>query len=303
MILVNGTKGIGTGFSTEIMQHNPLDIISYIKNKLNDINNQKPPKPYYKGFKGSVEEISSNKYLIRGCYTVCGENKVQITELPVGTWTDDYKAFLEKTIDSKDGLVTDYSDISTDKTVNITVVFGKKSLVKKLESTDVEYNCNALEKYLKLYTTISTTNMHLFDSNEQLKKYESIEDIISDYYDRRLEMYNQRKKHQLEVLKDELVLLSNKAKYIMALLDDSIDLRRKKRKEIVSLLVSEEYDEYQGDYNYLIKMPMDSVCEENVARLLKQQGDKELEMKTLEKMPIETIWFNELDALEKMLKD
>ena len=89
----------------------------------------------------------------------------------------------------------------------------------------------------------------------------------------------------------------------MALLEDKIDLRRKKRNEIVTLLVSEGYDEYDGDYNYLIKMPMDSVCEENVAKLLKQKGDKELEMKTLDKMPIQTIWFNELDALEKMLKD
>jgi DNA topoisomerase-2 len=34
MVLVNGSKGIGTGFSTEIMCYNPTQIIAYIKNKL-----------------------------------------------------------------------------------------------------------------------------------------------------------------------------------------------------------------------------------------------------------------------------
>ena len=34
MILVNGTKGIGTGFSTDIPCFNPLEIINYLKNKL-----------------------------------------------------------------------------------------------------------------------------------------------------------------------------------------------------------------------------------------------------------------------------
>ena len=35
MILVNGSKGIGTGFSTDIMSYNPLQIIDYLKSKLN----------------------------------------------------------------------------------------------------------------------------------------------------------------------------------------------------------------------------------------------------------------------------
>ena len=88
---------------------------------------------------GDIHEINKNKYLIRGCYSVESDNKVKITELPVGTWTDDYKAFLEKLIDSKDGVISDYNDISTDKTVNITVTFNKKGYAKKMEVAEVEY--------------------------------------------------------------------------------------------------------------------------------------------------------------------
>lgn len=250
---------------------------------------------------GDIHEITKNKYLIRGCYSIEGDNKVKITELPVGSWTDDYKAFLEKLIDGKDGVISDYNDISTDKTVNITVTFAKKGYAKKMEIAEVEYGCNALEKYLKLYTTVSTTNMHLFDANEQLKKYDSVEEIIDDYFERRLEMYDIRKKNQLKQLKSELVLLSNKAKYINSILDGDIDLRRKKRNEIEGILNKNKFDKHGGDYNYLIRMPMDSVCEENVEKIMKQKGDKECQISTLNKQTIQEIWIQELNNIKQYI--
>ena len=301
MILVNGTKGIGTGFSTEIMPHNPKDLVRYLKNKLKGIANTDRLMPYYQGFQGEVREIDGikNKFLVRGCYNIIADNKVQITELPIGTWTDDYKAFLEKLIDSKnDGVVKDFNDMSTDKLVNITVIFHKKGYATKMESTQVEYGCNALEKYLKLYTTISATNMHLFDAKEQLKKYNTTEEIIDDYYDRRLELYAERKKHQLKIMGEELVLLSNKAKYITELLEDTIDLRRKKKDAIIQMLSQKDYDMIGGDYNYLIKMPMDSVCQENVEKLLATRGQKEAEIALLKKTKIQDIWMSELGKLD-----
>ena len=301
MILVNGTKGIGTGFSTEIMQHNPIDIIDYLISKLEKRDNTKKLKPYYNGFMGDIHEISKNKYLIRGCYSIENDNKVKITELPVGSWTDDYKAFLEKLIDSKDGVITDYNDSSTDKTVNITITFSKKGYAKKMELAEVEYGCNALEKYLKLYTTVSTTNMHLFDSNEQLKKYDSVEEIIDDYFECRLKMYETRKKNQISELTHQLSLLSNKAKYITALLDGSIDLRRKKREEIIELLENHNFDKFDSSFNYLIRMPMDSVCEENVEKIINQKGNKEIEINTLKKQTIEEIWISELTNLRNYI--
>ena len=35
MVLVNGSEGIGTGYSTTIPNYNPVDIVNYIKSKLN----------------------------------------------------------------------------------------------------------------------------------------------------------------------------------------------------------------------------------------------------------------------------
>ena len=104
MILVNGSKGIGTGFSTDIMCHNPLEIIAYIKDKLNATNLELTVNPYYEGFKGEIIKITETKYLIKGVYSVSG-NKVHVTELPVGFATDDYKQYLEELIENNKTIV------------------------------------------------------------------------------------------------------------------------------------------------------------------------------------------------------
>ena len=59
MILVNGSKGIGTGFSTEILPYNPIDIINLLLNKLQDKDYNDDLIPYYNKFIGSINEISS----------------------------------------------------------------------------------------------------------------------------------------------------------------------------------------------------------------------------------------------------
>ena len=164
----------------------------------------------------------------------------------------------------------------------------------------VEYNCTALEKFMKLYTTNTNTNMHMFDADDKLKLYKSAEEIINDYFVKRYSMYEDRKKYLISVLERELCLLSNRAKYITENLNDTIDLRRKKKDVIVAMLKEKGYDEIDGDsdYKYLRKMPMDSVSEEEVAKLLREENDKKMELNIIQKMKIENMWLNDLIELE-----
>ena len=106
MILVNGSKGIGTGFSTDIMCYNPLDIITYLKCKLNNLVYEEEFIPYYDGFKGRIEKVCENKFMIKGVYEKIGTDKIHISELPIGYWTQDLKELLETLMEStlaKDG--------------------------------------------------------------------------------------------------------------------------------------------------------------------------------------------------------
>jgi len=106
MVLINGSKGIGTGFSTDIMCYNPLQIIEFLKNKLSSIENNIEFIPYYEGFKGHISKINNDKFLIKGIYEKIGIDKIKVSELPVGYWTEDFKELLENLIEpgvDKDG--------------------------------------------------------------------------------------------------------------------------------------------------------------------------------------------------------
>ena len=308
MVLVNGTKGIGTGFSTDIMCYNPLQIIEKLECLLNYDDSQVEISPFYRGFKGTIEKIEDKKYLIKGVYEVLNGDKIKITELPVGTWTQDYKEYLEtllvNTKDKKDKktdtYVKDFQDMSTDVNVEFIVSFHPGVMTKLLQ-THYDYGINGLEKLLKLYSVHSTGNMHLFNEREQLRRYENVDEIIEEYYSIRLEHYNKRKVYLIDKLEKELLVLSNKVKFIKDTLDDKIDLRKKSREAINKLLEDMKFDKdiETNNYNYLVKMPMDSVCQENINKFMKEHGDKNKELDGIKTIKIEEMWLNELTELKK----
>jgi DNA topoisomerase-2 len=311
MILVNGSKGIGTGFSTDIMSYNPLQIIGYLKNKLTEtslVESSAGFVPYYEGFTGTIEKIGSTKFLIKGKYEKVGPDTIRVVELPVGLWTESFKEHLESLIEpglDKDGkkivpLVKDYDDMSKDTTVDFTITL-QKGKVAELEATKLEHGCNALEKLFKLYITSSTTNMHLFDADDKLKKYDNVEEIIDDYFITRLKLYSVRKAYLIDTLEKELVVLENKARYIQELLDGTIDLRKKKKEEIINMLITKSYTviDDDSDFKYLIKMPMDSVSEENVDKLNKEHKNKSDELQRIKDMSEQQMWLKELEILEQ----
>jgi len=312
MVLVNGSKGIGTGFSTEIICYNPIQIINYLKAKLVGDAYVGEFVPYYEGFKGTIHKIADKKYLIQGKYETVGPDKIRVTELPVGFWTDDFKEHLEMLLDpgvDKTGkkivsLIKDYDDMSKDTNVDFTITFvkGKLDELESAASGAGDYGCNGVLKLFKLYSTSSSTNMHLFDAEDKLKKYDSVEEIIDDYYETRLKLYGSRKEYLINALQRELVLLSNKARYIQANLDGTVDLRKKKKAEVVEMLNSSGFDVMDDDaeYKYLTKMTMDSVTEENVDKLFKERGNKEAELLIVKETTIHKMWSDELEQLLKV---
>jgi len=143
--------------------------------------------------------------------------------------------------------------------------------------------------------------MHLFDAHDTLRKYEKVNHIIDTYYEVRLKLYQDRKNFMIDALEKELVLLTNKAQYVKENLDGTIDLRKKKKEEVNQMLTEKGYAilDNDTDFKYLVKMPMDSVTEENIEKLLKSKGNKELELEIIKSTTIHQMWKNELDELRE----
>jgi len=310
MVLVNGSKGIGTGFSTDIMCYNPSQIIQYIRGKLMGVlpGGDVEFAPYYEGFRGTIQKVSDEgKYLFKGKYEKLGVDKIRVTELPVGYWTDDFKEYLESLTESVDKngkkivpVVKEYDDMSKDTSVDFIITLQKGKLAE-LEATQLDHGCNGVEKQFKLFSTNNSTNMHLFDANDKLKKYDRVQDIIDDYFVTRLDLYQKRKDYMVDSLGKELLVLSNKSRYIRELLAGTIDFRNKKKEAVIQMLNEKKYSVMNDDeeFKYLTKLPMDSVTEENVSRLNKEHADKVSELDYVKTTSTSEMWLKELDILEK----
>jgi DNA topoisomerase-2 len=317
MILVNGSRGIGTGYSSDVPSYNPSDIIDFIRNRLTANPVLPELTPYCHGFKGTTTKMADGKYLYKGVYTVDGDDTVRVTELPVGTWTQDYKDMLEEMLappskaDDKDKkkptkpqeqYLKDYKDNSTDVSVDFTLIFHKGKLANLL-SSDAKNGCNEFEMLFKLTSTETTSNMHLFNEKQQIKKYESPQAIIDDFMGVRMEHYTKRKANLINELQREVTKFSNQARYIKETCDDVIDIRKKKQDAVSLMLTEHNYDKIDGDdrYKYLIDMPMSSLIEENIERLNKKAADSAAELERIKNTTETEMWLADLDTLEQEL--
>lgn len=314
MILVNGSHGIGTGYSSDVPCYNPITIIDFIRCRLTENPVLPDLIPYYHGFKGTTTKLDDGKYLYKGVYSIEGNDTVRVTELPVGVWTQDYKDMLEemlapppkaddkKKAKSVEQYLKDYKDNSTDVSVDFTLIFHKGKL-EQLVSTQNKDGVNDLERMFKLTSTESTNNMHLFNEKQQIKKYESPQAIIDDFMGVRMEHYTKRKANLMNELQRDVTKFSNQARYIKETCDNVIDIRKKKQDAVTEMLTEHKYDKIDGDerFKYLIDMPMSSLIEENIERLNKKAADSAAELERVKNTSETEMWLTDLDTLDAEL--
>ena len=68
MILMNGSEGIGTGFSMNLPSYNPLEIATNFENRIRGSRPFARMIPWFKGFKGKVIDLGDGKFLTKGLY-------------------------------------------------------------------------------------------------------------------------------------------------------------------------------------------------------------------------------------------
>jgi DNA topoisomerase-2 len=194
--------------------------------------------------------------------------------------------------------IKDATSLSTHERVDIKVMLTAGTL-EALENQRDAHGVNGVEKLLKLTTTVSATNMYLFDAAGKLHKYQSIFEIIEAFYPVRLALYQARKTYCLKALADAGVRLGNRARYIQETLSGTVDLRRKTGVQVVELMTGRGYALVENSFHYLTKMPMDSVTEENVHKILQEKETNEREYRELEGTTPQQLWARDLAALER----
>lgn len=303
MILINGTLGIGTGFSTSVLQYNPKDIATYIQTMLKGSKPAKDLMPWYKGFTGEIVKDSSGKYTTFAVWKFDDKQKcLHITDLPINVWTDNYKAICEKMLSQDGSPLADVQYGNTDTIVDIKFIFkaSEYSTFKAMDRADIV-------KEFKLSSKLSATNMYLFNSEGRMDKYPNVYSIIEYYYTVRLELYAKRKEALIDQLRYEMTILSNKSKFIKFVKEGKIDQRTMTEDSLLKAL-KKDFDADPRStssgialYEYLIGMAYRSFTNENADKMNRMVEKKEAELKKLESISPEQMWITDIDDVVALL--
>lgn len=301
MILINGASGIGTGWATKIPNFNPKDVINNIKKLIND-EEVDEMIPWYKNFKGCITKLEKGRFLVKGNIESVESNILNITELPIKVWSQNYKEKILEEMLSK-GQITDIKDHSTDKDVNFFITLAATNKTKE-----------GFLKQFKLETALSLNSMVLFDSENILRRYESIEEILKDFFKVRKIKYIERKNYLEGILGAQVAKLSNQARFIREKIEGGILIENKKKAEIVQQLIEKKFSPdpvkkwIEGDdsrestqFDYLIQMQIIKLSEEEKNKLLNEEKKKTEELVILKKKNWQDMWIDDLNKLEENL--
>merc|ERR1719424_516769 len=317
MIGVNGAEGIAVGWSCSVPNHNPRELIANMRKFIRGETMDKL-LPWYKGFKGTITELAEKgKYECTGIVTKRGRTRVEISELPVKRWTQDYKEWLLEQLpkigEERKAQITDVREYHTENSVHFVLSLTPDKLT--------EADRRGLQKVFHLRSSLSTTNMVLFDPNGKIKKYETIDDIIKDFAKVRFEIYGKRKAFMLQKLVVQLDLIDNKLRFVQLVVSETLqvdgrkgemlcaDMRKHNLKHkrdidgksegLEQLSVAEELGPL--GFKYLVGMKLWTLTEDRLRELKKQHEEKTLEVAELEATTLETMWERDLVKLEKAL--
>ena len=239
-----------------------MEIVSNLKLLLlDDTAELNKLKPWYMGFKGQILDLVNNSYITKGIHKIIDNNKVEITELPIGLAIEDYKEFLEDMIIDND---KDKEKEKENKDKKKKTVIKKRYLVSyenhcsesnikfilnlergSIKELDKETGCGytLFEKEFKLISSKLTNinNMHLYDKKGIIKKFNNTEEIIKDFYDIRLEFYIKRKEYILKRLERELKILASKVRFINDVVEERLKIGKKKKDELKEYLETNNY--------------------------------------------------------------
>ncbi len=305
MVLVNGATGIATAFSTSIPSHDPRELIAVLRLILeHGARDQPDPKIWYRGHKGGIEEDASGKLTSVGVFTRTGPTKIKVTELPIMTWTEDFKQLLEDALDSKAGLIKNYKSNYDNEKVDFDIEFASaQALDDLMASSNASTGYSKLHHELKLISTraLQKSNMYLFDAQGRIKKYATTMEIVNDFVDTRLELYDKRKQAVIASLKNNIKFLEAKARFINEVITKKVTLSDVKRADVEAQLQKGEYPTLEDGYEYLLRMPMSSLTHERKLQLEAEAAKARQELTKLQKTSPKDMWLAELAELEAAL--
>ena len=283
MVLVNGAQGTGTGHACLIMSYEPgqvrdlcLSALAGKKLKTGGLT------PWFNGFTGSIERnAETGQVVITGKLEVVNSTTIKVTELPIGTYLDQYKDRLNKLEDS--GFIKDYEDRSTEEGFDFTITVPRSTTAL------------SQEELYKKFGLISrdTENFTVWNIDGTLKRFESAEDLIEVFVPWRLSVMEARRQHIIADLEEQVRFASEVIRFIKFYLANVNTFKNTGKKELIELLLDNKF----VDYERLLSMAIWSLTKDRIAELEKKLNDLKSELAKVKADTAVEMYKRELKAL------
>lgn len=290
-VLLNGSSGIAVGFASNVLNRDIKSIIDACVKVLADKNSEEI-KPSLNGFTGEFVQDSENnkRWIIRGKFSKVNTSTIKISELPPSMTYERYEEILDKLVDDK--LITSYDDNCKDN-IDYTIKFTRADL-EKLDD-------DKLVKLLKLEES-STEIFSTLDEFGKLMIFENTSDIIKYFVNFRLKYYHKRKQFLIDKMNRELKVLSNRGRFIKAIIDGKLKVNNVAKAVIIEGIELMGLDKIDDSYDYLLRMPIYSLTKEMYEKIKEDFTTKKEEIKILESTDPKDMYLLDLTELKKKFK-
>ena len=293
LIMINGSEGLSTGFAQKILPRDPEKIKKLLLKKLsgkklsdNDYNTALVP--FYKGYKGTIKHGDKpNQWIIEGIIEKKDSTHLLITEIPIGYELKQYCKILDKLEDDK--FILSYKDLSDKDNYKFEIRMMKKDIEK--------FNTSSLLDKFKLSKTISE-NYTCINENNRIVIFNSSREIFDYYYNIKIQYIQKRKDFLIKSISDDIRLLVSKYTFVKGIVDGNVVVQKRKKADIVKDL--EKIDriiKFEGNYDYLLRMPVYSLTDEKLTELLNSIKERKAELDKIVSSKLEEMWTDDVKAL------
>lgn len=261
-VLLNGVKGIATGFACDILPHDPIDVTRCVREYLKTGNITNEPAIKFPEFSGKIVTIN-DKMFLEGTYVFSGKTKLEITEIPYKFEREDYIKILDDLED--EGIIVRYDDNCGD-TFNFDITLKRDFFSEETEQERHE----KIMKTFKLRQGISQ-NITCIDWNTKLREYDKASDLIRDFVDFRKKYTEQRIQFNINKCEKSFRLASAKVEFIEKIISEELVLKGHTKASAIKQI--EKHENLMLFASELISMNMYHVTKDEIEKLRKQMKD------------------------------
>ncbi|QJT71731.1 DNA topoisomerase II [Shewanella phage Thanatos-1] len=257
-VLLNGVKGIATGYSTSILPHS---FDSVVKSTIAALKGETiEPEVQLPSFSGAIEKIDTGVEIF-GIFKFVSASTMEITEVPV-KW--DRAEYINKVLDPLEdkGFIT-YDDMCSKAGFGFKVKF---KAAYKLDKTDTDRIIRDFKLSQKMPQFIV-----VIDEKGKLREFNSASELIHHFVKIRMPYIEKRIKVQAEISKKQFEVALAKVRFINMVIKGGIVLSGKTRKQLTEELKT--YEGLKDHVEVLLNMNIYHITEDEAVKLAKNAAE------------------------------